>query len=314
MSNEVEIVHVPVLLQFAIHYLNIDPAGVYVDCTLGDGGYSKAIFDKLTVGKLISFDFDDISVSFVKKRYENEIASGRWLVRRENFSKLDEELRKAGIGDVDGIVFDLGLSSRQLDADPNERGFSYRRAQKLDMRMDSRLGVTALDLMKVLSVDELERLIREYGEERYAKRIAIELKKCIAAEPERYQTSDAIAALVRRVVPAGYLKGSKHPARRVFQAFRIAVNDELRSLQLGLSSALSVVGREGRIVVVSYHSLEDRVVKNAFAEAVKNGGFRLIESDPILPTREEIEKNSRSASAKMRVVERVKIRNYENQK
>jgi len=171
--------------------------------------------------------------------------------------------------------------------------------------MDSRLGVTAEDLIRALSEDELERLIREYGEERYAKRISIELKRWIAQHPGRHCTSDEIAALVRRVVPAGYRKESKHPARRVFQAFRIAVNDELRSLRSGLTSALSVVSKGGRVVVISYHSLEDRIVKNIFADAIESGTFKAITQKPVLPESNEIEINPRAKSAKLRVVEKI---------
>lgn len=298
------VVHVPVLLQSAIHYLQIDPSGVYVDCTLGDGGYSKAIFDHLSEdGRLISLDCDEQSVDFTNERYSKEISTGRWTVVRENFSKLLSVIETLSLNSVNGVVFDLGLSSRQLDNDADERGFSYLRNQKLDMRMDSRLGVTAEDLIRVLSEEELERLIREYGEERYARRIAIELKKWIAQHPGRQCTSDEIAALVRRVVPAGYRKESKHPARRVFQAFRIAVNDELRSLRSGLSSALSVVSQGGRVVVVSYHSLEDRIVKNIFTDAVTSGEFKLVTPKPVLPEPEEVNDNPRAKSAKLRVIE-----------
>jgi len=299
------VVHVPVLLKLAIHYLQIDPSGTYVDCTLGDGGYSKEIFKSLTKGRLISFDCDEVAVQFVEKNYHDDIKTGRWHVVRENFSKLTEELTRLKLETVDGVVFDLGLSSRQLDEDPLQRGFSYLRTQPLDMRMDTRLGVKAEDLLKALSREELDNLFKEYGEERYAHRISGEMKKWIALNPDRYCTSDVIAALVRRVVPAGYRKGSKHPARRVFQALRIAVNDELLSLRQGLSSALSVVAMGGRIVVVSYHSLEERIVKETFQRAVESGKWGYVEPKPVRPTQEEIERNPRAASAKMRVIERI---------
>lgn len=298
------VVHVPVLLKSAIRYLHIDPCGTYVDCTLGDGGYSKAIFDLLTQGSLVSFDCDEIAIKTVLDTYGAAIKSGKWHIIRENFSKLIPVLDRFGIQTVAGVIFDLGVSSRQLDADPLERGFSYIRSQPLDMRMDTRLGVKAEDLVRALGQDELEHLIREYGEERYAHMISKEVKKWIATNLDRSLTSDVMAALVRKVVPAGYREGSKHPARRVFQALRIAVNDELQCLQQGLSSALSVVASGGRIVVVSYHSLEDRIVKLACTKAVESGCWKYVEKKPILPQKAERDMNPRSASAKLRVIEK----------
>lgn len=299
-----EVVHKPVLLQRVIEYLKIDPAGTYVDCTLGDGGYSAEILRYLgDSGILVSIDWDQLSIDFVKSRFSEIKHTAKWHIVRGNFVDLSAIMQSLGIHGVQGVVFDLGVSSRQLDADEYERGFSFMSSHHLDMRMDTRLNVTAEDLIKVLGNRELERIFAEYGEERYARRIAIEVKEYVRAHPYESITTDRLAALVRKVVPAGYRKGSKHPARRVFQALRIAVNNELHNLQQALASALSISPFGSRIVVVTYHSLEDRIVKNFFRDQMQVGAMRVLTPKPCIPDARELELNERAHSAKLRAAE-----------
>jgi 16S rRNA (cytosine1402-N4)-methyltransferase len=295
-----EKIHKPVLLKQSIDLLNINPSGVYVDCTLGDGGYSYEIYKNLGGGKLYSFDVDKNSIDFVKAEYE-EYLGEKWEVFQDNFSNIQKVL---GNISVDGVIFDLGLSSRQIDSE--ERGFTFLQDQLLDMRMNQDLSVTAEDLLKALSQGELEKLFITYGEERYAKRIARKIKNWVRDNADTTMTTDILVKLIRRVVPAGYRDGSKHPARRVFQALRIAVNDEINTLRAGLFSALSMLNKDGRVVVVSYHSLEDREVKNIFKEKSESGEFEILTPSPITPTAEEIAENNRARSAKLRAVKQNK--------
>lgn len=299
-----EVVHKPVLLKEAIGYLEIKPNGVYVDCTLGDGGYSRAILEKLEEGVLVSIDCDMQSIEFVRASFPDLLKKGNWKVEHDNFANVRNVLSRNEIMSVDGVVFDLGMSSRQLDADDLGRGFSYLGSDPLDMRMDMRLGVTAEDLVKGLSRKELTKLLSVYGEERYSKRIANSLKDWVDGNIDVPLTSDKVAALIREVVPAGYREGPRHPARRVFQALRIAVNDELQSLQQGVSSALSIVDSGGRVVVISYHSLEDRIVKQLFRDAAGSSDYVLLTRKPVVAQEREIEENSRARSAKLRAIER----------
>lgn len=295
--------HEPVLLKEVINKLKIEAEGVYVDCTLGDGGYSLAILKKLKEGRLISLDCDRASIEYVGKRYSDKIERGRWDIVRANFKDLSSVLSEFGISKVNGIVFDLGLSSRQID-DPI-RGFSYKSDAELDMRMDDRLGVCAGDLAKVAGKSQLESILGSYGEERFAGRIAGAIKEWIRNNSGKNMKTGDLVNLIRRVVPAGYRKGLKHPARRTFQALRIAVNDELFNLAVGLSSALSMTACRGRVVVVSYHSLEDRIVKKAFKEVLEKQEFLDVSNGVIVTGDSEIKRNPRSRSAKLRAVEKV---------
>lgn len=294
-----EKIHEPVLLKESIDFLNIKPDGVYVDCTLGDGGYSFEIFKKLKTGKLYSFEVDKLSIDYVKKRYSKELGKN-WEIINENFSNIQKVLKNISI---DGAVFDLGLSSRQLEGE--EKGFTFLKDQKLDMRMDENLLITAEDLLKALSQNELEKLFKTYGEERYAKRIARKIKEWVKENADKTMTTDILVNLIRRVVPAGYRDGSKHPARRVFQSLRIAVNDEINTLRAGLFSTLSMLKADGRVVVVSYHSLEDRVVKQVFIEKEDSEDFEIITPSPVTPSAEEIAENKRARSAKLRAIQKI---------
>ncbi|MDD3661880.1 MAG: 16S rRNA (cytosine(1402)-N(4))-methyltransferase RsmH [Candidatus Dojkabacteria bacterium] len=304
-DRENGVIHTPVLLKEVISYLNVRPGGVYVDCTLGDGGYSYEILKLLGDGRLVSLDVDPVSIEFVKKTYPDEVDGRRWTIVYENFSKLSEVVRSRGIESVDGVVFDLGMSSRQIDADPLARGFTYLKREGLDMRMDPRLGVTAEDLLRALNERQIYEMFQTYGEERFSKRIAKSIVLWRRDHPDEHMTAESLAELIRKNIPAAYREGSKHPARRVFQALRIAVNDELTSLQHGVSSALAIVSKKGRVIVVSYHSLEDRCVKDLFKEAVDRGDFTYIVKHPVTAEDGEVARNPRAASAKLRAVEKL---------
>lgn len=287
-------IHTPVLLQESLKSLNIKPDGFYIDCTLGDGGHSSEILKNFSnKGLLLSIDHDQHSIDFVKKYYPQQ---DNWLLQRENFSKIDkvvEETKRK----PDGILMDLGLSSRQLEESYN-RGFSYlEENEQLDMRMDERLGVKATDLLTVLSAKQLTDLFRQYGEEKYAKRIAEAIKN----SDKKIETVGDLTRLIYREVPAG-TNDFKNPSRRVFQALRIVVNDELGSLETGLDKSFEILNKKGRLSVITFHSLEDRIVKNFFNDQVRRGRGELLYSKVIAPTDIEIEQNPRSSSAKLRTI------------
>lgn len=289
--------HVPVLLNECIESLNLKPEGKYIDCTLGEAGHSSKIYSKLSKeGILLSIDQDISAINFVKEKFAKELSEGNWIIKKGNFEKITQLTNEAGIKSVDGILMDLGLSSRQLEE--KGRGFSYKNAEEsLDMRMDNQMGVTALDLVKVLNATELEKLFRIYGEERFAKRIAIEIKR------NDIQTVGDLTSLIYRVVPAtSRREDSHHPARRVFQALRIAVNDEINVLKRGLDSAYELLNKGGRLVIITFHSLEDREVKRFFDDKSEKNNSKIFEV--ILPSTSEVEENNRSRSAKLRVLEK----------
>ena len=294
-----EKIHIPVLLNETITALDIKPDGFYVDCTLGDGGHSFEIFKKLSSnGLLLSIDQDQHAIDFVKDFYKKEIKQN-WKIQKSNFSKI-ENIVSSYNRQPDGIVMDLGLSSRQLEESHN-RGFSYlEEDEPLDMRMDEELGVKAKDLLVVLTEKDLTLLFLKFGEEKYARKIA----KAIKQEITNINTVGDLTRLVYRVVPAAH-QSSKNPSRRVFQALRIAVNDELNSLKQGLDSSFRLLNSKGRICVISFHSLEDRIVKEYFNSLADSGQGLLLFKEIIAPTDEEVRMNPRSASAKLRVIEKI---------
>lgn len=293
-------IHVPVLLQETIDSLNINPEGFYIDCTLGDGGHSFAIFEKLSPnGLLLSIDQDQHAIDFVKEYYKDQIKEN-WLIEKSNFAKI-EEIASKYQRKPDGIIMDLGISSRQLEESYN-RGFSYlEENEPLDMRMDEDLGVKAKDLLVVLPEKELAKLFTMYGEEKFARKIAAQIKKNITD----INTVGDLTRLVYRVVPAAH-QSSKNPSRRVFQALRIAVNDELNSLKQGLDNSFKILNINGRISVITFHSLEDRIVKDYFNKIVDSGKGVLLYENVIAPTEKEIRENPRSASAKLRTIIKIK--------
>ncbi len=288
MTNKKNKYHKPVLLQESLENLNIKPNGYYVDCTLGEGGHSIEILKKLhKEGSLLSIDRDQDAIDFVKNNYKEEIEKHKnWKIKKANFKNINEILDKK----VDGILMDLGLSSRQLEA--SKRGFSYLEgSQDLDMRMDEELSAKAIDILNFYDEKTLAKIFKEFGEERNAKRIAKFIKENIG----EIKTVQDLNNVISRAVPAAFADKHKHPSRRVFQALRIAVNDELGNLREGLENSFNVLKKDGRIVVISFHSLEDRIVKKFFKEKGEK-------SEIIVPTEEEIKENPRSRSAKMRVL------------
>jgi 16S rRNA (cytosine1402-N4)-methyltransferase len=291
-------IHVPVLLEESITALNIDPNGFYIDCTLGDGGHSYKMLSRLSSqGLLLSIDRDQNAIDFVEDYYE---IPSNWILEKDNFSHIKDILQRREISRrPDGILMDLGLSSRQLESSKN-RGFSYQEGdESLDMRMDTDLNVNALDLLKALNEQELSKLFKLYGEERFAKPIARTIKENISD----INTVGDLTSLIYKVVPVA--KNNKNPSRRVFQALRIAVNDELNSLKEGLDNAFEVLSTDGRLLVITFHSLEDRIVKNFFNEKEDKNEGKNISNKPIISTEEELEKNHRASSAKLRIIEKI---------
>ncbi len=285
--------HKAVLLKEAIENLNIKVSGTYVDCTLGEGEHSVEILKYLNEnGKLISIDTDLEAVEFVKEYYKKIREKNKnWIIKKENFKNIKELLEILDISEVDGFLMDLGLSSRQLEA--SGRGFSYLEgSQDLDMRMDTQLNAKAVDILRFYDEKELGRIIKEFGEEKNAKRIAKHIKNKI----DKINTVEDLNNIISGAVPAAHQDKFKHPSRRVFQALRIAVNNELGNLEKGLEETYDLLKKRGRIVVISFHSLEDRIVKKFFNS---KGKHKLV-----MPSEEEARINPRARSAKMRILEK----------
>ena len=304
--------HIPVLYYETLDNLVINPDGVYIDCTLGGGSHSEGILERLSdKGLLISIDQDSNAIEYSKKRLEK--FGPKWKVFKGNFENIDTIAYMAGVDKVDGILMDIGVSSKQLD-DP-ERGFSYRYDVKLDMRMNIEQKISAYDVVNTYSEEQLSKIIFEYGEERYARKIAkliVEERKSFPIE----KTSDLIA-LIKRAYPE---RASKHPAKKTFQAIRIEVNRELEVLENAISKAVELLKVGGRLAIITFHSLEDRIVKNKFkdlATACKCpkdipicvcGGvkkFEIITKKPIIPVDDELKNNNRAHSSKLRILERI---------
>jgi 16S rRNA (cytosine1402-N4)-methyltransferase len=307
-------VHVPVLLNECIEGLNIDPNGIYVDGTLGRGGHSEKIAERLDTGRLICIDRDQTAIDEAGERLKP--FGDKITFVKANFRDIGKILDGLNIQSVNGMLFDLGVSSPQLD--DASRGFSYMADAPLDMRMDTSSGITAFDVVNFWQEDELRRILFEYGEERYSYKIASAIVKSRAEKP--ISTTFELVDVIRSAMPAAALREKQHPAKRTFQAIRIAVNDELGSLSDMLGEAMDRLSGGGRLCVISFHSLEDRIVKNAI-KAKENGctcppefpvcvcGFKktikTISRKPIVPTKEELEINPRSRSAKLRIAEKL---------
>ena len=300
--------HIPVLLDECIRYLNIKPEGVYVDGTLGMGGHSEAILRRLTTGRLISIDRDELAIERASERLRDY--SDRLTIVHGNFRDLGEILDEQGVEAVDGMLFDLGVSSPQLDE--GSRGFSYMLDAPLDMRMDKSDNIDAWFIVNRWPEDKIVRILRDYGEERHAARIA----KAIASrrEEREIETTSELVEIIKGAMPAAALREKQHPAKRSFQAIRIAVNDELGAVETLMGTAPDRLKVGGRLCVISFHSLEDRIVKNAI-HSRENGctcpreapvctcGFvqtlRSVTRKPITAGGEELELNPRSRSAKL---------------
>lgn len=306
--------HIPVLLEECIKYLNIKPDGIYVDGTLGMGGHSEAILQRLTTGRLISIDRDTYAIERATERLAPY--ADRLTIVHGNFRDLPEILDEQGVDLVDGMLFDLGVSSPQLDE--GGRGFSYMVDAPLDMRMDKSDNIDAWFIMNRWPEDKICRILRDYGEERHAARIARAIAK--RRQEQEIKTTLELVDIVKSAMPAAALREKQHPAKRSFQAIRIAVNDELGAVASLMETAPDRLKVGGRIAVISFHSLEDRIVKSAI-QSRENGctcpreapvctcGFvqtlRSVTRKPITAGGEELELNPRSRSAKLRVAERV---------
>ncbi len=306
--------HVSVLLQECVRYLEIDPEGVYVDGTLGLGGHSEAILEKLNGGLLVGIDRDDRALAFAGERLARFGARAKLI--KGNFGDLGDILDGLGIEKVNGMLFDLGVSSPQLD--DRTRGFSYMQDAPLDMRMDETAPLTARDILNTWSEAELRSIFWRYGEERYAGRIAEAVVK--AREDGPVETTGQFVQIIRSTMPAAALREKQHPAKRCFQAVRIAVNDELGALERMLDTAPDRLVTGGRLLVISFHSLEDRIVKEAIRKR-ENGcicppefpvctcGFvktlKSVTRKPVIPSGEEIAENPRARSARLRIAEKV---------
>ncbi|MBO8126023.1 MAG: 16S rRNA (cytosine(1402)-N(4))-methyltransferase RsmH [Firmicutes bacterium] len=308
--------HRPVLLEETVDALEPRPGGVYVDCTLGAGGHSQLLLERSApTGTVVGIDQDSRALKLAAGRLDNFRKANRLFLVHSNYDFLLPILAGLGYSQVDGIVFDLGFSSMQID-DP-ERGFSYRFTAPLDMRMDRNQELTAADLVNTASEEELSRIIKDYGEERWAKRIA---RAIVTRRQERpLQTTTDLVEAIMEAYPAPNRDGT-HPARRTFQALRIAVNRELERLEDALGQAISLLKPGGRIAVISFHSLEDRTVKHLFkqeaAECICPPGLpvctcghrrqlEIITKKPIVPGSSEVKSNPRSRSAKLRVAQKV---------
>ncbi len=282
--------------------LCLRPSAIYVDCTLGGGGHAEAILDATAPdGSLIGMDRDEEAIQRAGERLKRY--GTRVRLFHENFKNLGTLLRAQGVRSVDGILMDLGMSTLQLT--DSERGFSFQKDGPLDMRMDRRSPVTAAALLNSLSERQLAQILFEYGEERWANRIARAVTEARMKKP--IATTLQLADLVRHAIPRPAQTRRLHPATKTFQALRIAVNQELDSLAGALSDAVKCLNPEGRLCVIAFHSLEDRIVKRTFKVLTQAdaAGVRLVTKKPIVPGREEIRMNPRSRSAKLRVVERV---------
>lgn len=303
--------HISVLLNECIEGLNINPNGIYVDGTAGGGGHSAEILKKLDCGKLISIDRDPDAITTISERFKNEPNS---IIVNGCFGDMKKLLNDRGIYQVDGVLLDIGVSSHQLDTD--ERGFSFHKDAPLDMRM-SQSGTSAEDLVNDLSYEELRDIIYRYGEDKFAPSIAKGIVK--AREEERITTTLQLAEIIKNSVPQK-VRREGHPARKTFQALRIEVNGELTQLENGLDEAFEMLSPKGRLAVISFHSLEDRIVKQKVASWCKGctcpkdfpvcvcGNVpkaKLVNRKPIEATQEELDKNPRSRSAKLRICEKI---------
>ena len=303
--------HIPVLLNETIQGLNIKPSGTYVDLTVGRGGHSSEILNRLKEGRLICVDQDEEAIVASTARLSQ--ISNKFEMVRSNFSHLDEILANLGINEVDGILMDLGVSSPQFDK--GERGFSYKEDARLDMRMDQRQDLSAYQIINNYDLEDLTKIFQIYGEEKYSHSIAKNIIKAREAKP--IETTLELVEIIKRSKPMKELKKVGHPAKQVFQALRIAVNDELNVLEKALRAALKHLAPGGRLAVITFHSGEDRIVKNIFKDAAVSEGnridgpmlaqekeFDLINRKPIVAIESELEMNHRSASAKLRIIAR----------
>ncbi|WP_423364506.1 16S rRNA (cytosine(1402)-N(4))-methyltransferase RsmH [Mycoplasma sp. P36-A1] len=305
--------HYSVMMKESINMLNINPEGIYVDMTLGGAGHSSQIYEKLSSkGKLICFDQDIVAIENAKEVFKEK---ENVYIINSNFANLKEELAKINITKVDGILFDLGVSSVQFDTP--ERGFSYRYDARLDMRMDQDASLSAYEIINDFSFNDIVYILRAYGDEKFAKQIArtIEKKRLIKPIETTFELVDAI----KESLPQAVLKKKGHPAKKTFQALRIAVNKELDVFEQALLDAVDILNVNGRIAVITFHSGEDKICKRIFKQLTTSKipknipvfveddiDFRLINTKSIVPSNEELHENNRSHSSRLRVIEKIK--------
>ena len=309
-----EFKHETVLLHETVDGLDIKPDGVYVDCTLGGAGHAQYLLDQLgPQGHLYAFDQDMTAINNAKLKLADYVEKGQVTFIHQNFRHLKQALEELGIDQVDGIYYDLGVSSPQLDV--AERGFSYGQEARLDMRMNQEQALSAYEVVNDWPYEDLVHILYRYGEEKFAKRIARAIEERRAQQP--IETTTELAEIVKTAIPAATRRTGGHPAKRSFQAVRIAVNDELGAVEDSLEQALTLLKPEGRISVITFHSLEDRLVKQLFKEVSQGpevprglpilpgqmqAPFALVNRKPIVASPEELEANNRSRSAKLRIL------------
>lgn len=312
-----EFKHVTVLLNEAVKGLSINPDGTYVDATLGGGGHTTKILEQLTNGHLYSFDQDEEAIAYNRQHLAEYIEAGKLTLIHDNFRHLKSSLQNVDVSGIDGIVYDLGVSSPQFDE--AGRGFSYRFDARLDMRMDQDNPIDAWKIVNEWPYEKLVRIFYRYGEEKFAKSIARRIETVRREHP--IDTTNDLVEVIKEGIPAATRRHGGHPAKKVFQAVRIAVNDELSALEDSLEQALDLLNVNGRISVITFQSLEDRLVKTMFKEKTSlpelppnlpiipegiKPKFKSITRKPIVPTEAELEENHRSHSAKLRIIERIK--------
>ena len=314
MTNEFH--HVTVLLHETIDYLDVKPDGIYVDATLGGAGHSEYLLSKLSSkGHLYAFDQDATAIEHAKKRLASYVEKGMVTFIQDNFRYLKLRLGELGVEEIDGICYDLGVSSPQLDE--RERGFSYKQDAPLDMRMSRHASLSAYQVVNDYDYHDLVRIFFKYGEDKFSKQIARKIEQARQVKP--IETTTELADIIKSAKPAKELKKKGHPAKQIFQAIRIEVNDELGAADESIQQAIDLLAVDGRISVITFHSLEDRLTKQLFKEAstveVPKGlpfipddlkpKLELVHRKPILPSVEELKQNNRAHSAKLRVAKKV---------
>lgn len=307
--------HTTVLLKETVDGLQVKQDGTYVDCTLGGAGHSSYLLSKLSKeGHLYAFDQDDVALANAKEKLSSY--DGQVTFIKSNFRYLTEKLAEHGVEKVDGIIFDLGVSSPQLDTP--DRGFSYHHDAPLDMRMDQQSAISAYHVVNEWAYEDLVRIFFKYGEEKFSKQIARKIEAHRGNNP--IQTTGELVEIIKEAIPAPARRKGGHPAKRIFQAIRIAVNDELKVFEEAIAQSIDLLNPKGRVSVITFHSLEDRICKSAFKEAAtppelpRNMPFlpegyepkiNFVNRKPIVPTEEELEENNRARSAKLRIAEKI---------
>ncbi len=312
--------HYTVMLKETVDGLAVKPNGVYVDCTLGGAGHSEYLLSQLEPeGHLYAFDQDQKAIDHAKVRLAPYVEKKMVTFIKANFRELRERLEELGVYGVDGVLYDLGVSSPQLDE--AERGFSYHQDAPLDMRMDQEADFSAYHVVNDYSYHELVKIFFRYGEEKFSKQVAREIERARAEKP--IETTAELVEIIKKGIPAPARRKGGHPAKRIFQAIRIAVNDELGAEETSLEQAIQLLKVNGRISVITFHSLEDRIVKTMFKEYSTVGDLppglpvvpeefqpelKIVNRKPLLPSEEELKENNRSRSAKLRIAEKIKVK------